>query len=158
MLGVKHLFICINGTLPLHISIRALELDGEIVTTTFSFVATVNSIIWEGCTPVFADILKDSPNIDFGKIERLITSKTQAILATHFYGYPCHMDALQQIADKHGLRVIYDGAHAIGCTYQGRPLLQYGDVSTCSLHAIKVSQMGGGGCVSTNDDEVAARL
>lgn len=158
IIGVKHLFICSNGTLPLHMSIRALNLSGEIITTPFSFVATVNSIIWEGCKPVFADISERSPNINPENIEKLINKKTQAIIATHVYGYPCDTNAIERVAKKYNLKVIYDGAHAFGCTYHGKSLLAFGDISTCSFHATKIFQMAEGGCVATNDDEIANRI
>jgi dTDP-4-amino-4,6-dideoxygalactose transaminase len=157
-LGVKHLLFCSNGTIVLQMAIKALGLTKEIITTPFSYVATANAIAWEGCTPVFADIEPETFTIDPAKIEAAITENTEAILATHVYGFPCKIEAIQTIADKHGLKVIYDGAHAFGCTYNGRSLLDYGDISTCSFHATKLFHTVEGGCVITSDDNLAEKL
>lgn len=157
-LGVKHLLFCSNGTIVLQMAIKALGLTKEIITTPFSYVATANAIAWEGCTPVFVDIEPDTFTIDPKKIETAITEDTQAILATHVYGFPCKIEAIQAIADKHGLKVIYDGAHAFGCRYQGNALLSYGDISTCSFHATKLFHTVEGGCIITHNDELANRL
>src|SRR5690606_39157152 len=113
-LGVKHLLFVANGTVALQMAIKALDLKGEIITTPFSFIVTTSSIVWEGCTPVFVDIDDKSLNIDPEKIEDAITDKTTAILATHVYGNPCDLEAIDKIAKKHNLKVIYDGAHAFG--------------------------------------------
>lgn len=157
-LGVKHLFFTSNGTVVLQMAIKALGLTGEIITTPFSYVATTNAILWEGCTPVFADIDPVTFNIDPLQIEKVITPNTQAILATHVYGIPCDIDGIQRIADKHGLKVIYDGAHAFGCTLDNKAVLAYGDISTCSFHATKVFHTVEGGCVITSDDHHAEKL
>lgn len=157
-LGVQHLLFCSNGTIVLQMAIKALGLTKEIITTPFSYVATANAIAWEGCTPVFADIEPDTFTIDPQKIEAAITEDTQAILATHVYGFPCKIEAIQAIANKHGLKVIYDGAHAFGCRYKGQSLLHYGDISTCSFHATKVFHTVEGGCVITNDDFLYEKL
>lgn len=157
-LGVKHLFFTSNGTVVLQMAIKAMGLTGEIITTPFSYVATTNAILWEGCTPVFADIDPVTFNLDPSQIERVISSKTQAILATHVYGIPCDIEAIQRIADKYGLKVIYDGAHAFGCTFKQKALLSYGDISTCSFHATKVFHTVEGGCVITSDDHLAEKL
>ncbi|MCB0447369.1 MAG: aminotransferase class I/II-fold pyridoxal phosphate-dependent enzyme, partial [Gelidibacter sp.] len=141
-LGSSHLIAMTNGTLPLQIAVKALSLTGEIVTTPFSYVATISSIIWEGCTPVFVDIHPEYLTIDETKIEAAITSKTTGILATHVFGNPCHVEAIEAIAKKHGLKVIYDGAHCFGVTYKGQSLFNYGDVSTCSFHATKLFHTG----------------
>ncbi|MGK0384713.1 MAG: dTDP-4-amino-4,6-dideoxygalactose transaminase, partial [Bacteroidia bacterium] len=113
-LGVKHVFLVTNGTIALQIAIKALELKGEVITTPFSYVATVSSIVWEGCTPVFVDINSRNFCMDTSKIEAAITKKTTAILATHVYGFPCDVIEVERIAKKHNLRVIYDAAHAFG--------------------------------------------
>ncbi len=157
-LGVKHLFFCSNGTIVLQMAIKALGLTKEIITTPFSYVATANVIAWEGCTPVFADIEPDTLTIDPTKIEAAITENTEAILATHIFGFPCKMEAIASIAQKHNLKVIYDGAHAFGSVYKGKSLLNYGDISTCSFHATKLFHTGEGGCVITNDDTLAEKL
>jgi dTDP-4-amino-4,6-dideoxygalactose transaminase len=114
--------------------------------------------MWEGCTPVFVDINPNDFCIDAGKIETAITENTQAIMATHVYGYPCDVEKIEQIAQKHNLKVIYDAAHAFGCTYNGKALLSYGDISTCSFHATKLFHTVEGGCIITNDDKIANQL
>ncbi|MFZ1527352.1 MAG: DegT/DnrJ/EryC1/StrS family aminotransferase [Ferruginibacter sp.] len=154
-LGVKHLFFVNNGTIALQIAIKALKLTGEVITTPFSYVATTNSILWENCTPVFADINDADFNIDPSKIEALITPKTSAVMATHVYGNPCNAEVLDNICEKHGLKLIYDGAHAFGTMYKERSLLSYGDISTCSFHATKLFHTVEGGAIITNDDELA---
>lgn len=157
-LEVKHLLFVTNGTLALQLAIKALDLKGEIITTPFSFVATTSSIVWEGCKPVFVDIDKDSLNIDPEKIEAAITENTSAILATHVYGNPCDVERIQKIAEKHSLKVIYDAAHAFGVKVNGRSVLDYGDISTCSLHATKLYHSVEGGLVVTRDPKLLKRL
>jgi len=157
-LGVKHLLFCNNGTVVLQMALKALKITGEVITTPFSYVATTTAILWENCTPVFVDINETDFCINASKIEAAITSKTQAILATHVYGCPCDVDAIERIAQKYKLKVIYDGAHAFGTGYKNRSLLSYGDISTCSFHATKVFHTGEGGCIITNDDETARQL
>ncbi|MBL7701544.1 MAG: DegT/DnrJ/EryC1/StrS family aminotransferase [Ferruginibacter sp.] len=157
-LGVKHLFFTGNGTIAIQIAIKALELKGEIITTPFSYVATTNSILWEGCTPVFADIKNTDFNIDPGKIESLITENTSAILATHVYGNPCDVVAIKAIADKNNLKVIYDGAHAFGTRFNNQQVLAFGDIATCSFHATKLFHTIEGGCIITNDDDLAEKI
>jgi dTDP-4-amino-4,6-dideoxygalactose transaminase len=157
-LGVKHLLFTSNGTVVLQMALKAFNITKEVITTPFSYVATSNVIVWEGCTPVFVDIHKKDFCIDADKIEAAITENTQAILATHVYGYPCDVEKIDTIATKHGLKVIYDGAHAFGCTLNGKPLLSFGDVSTCSFHATKLFHTVEGGCVITNDDDIARKL
>ncbi|MBT8301170.1 MAG: DegT/DnrJ/EryC1/StrS family aminotransferase, partial [Maribacter sp.] len=130
-LDVNHLLFVTNGTIALQLAIKALGLEGEIITTPFTYVATTSSIVWEGCSPVFVDIDKESLNIDATKIEAAITEKTSAIMATHVYGNPCDVDAIQKIADTHNLKVIYDGAHAFGVKVNGDSVFNYGDISTC---------------------------
>lgn len=157
-LGVKHLLFCTNGTIVLQMALKAYNITGEVITTPFSYVATANSILWEGCTPIFADIEPNTFCIDSDKIEELITHRTQAILATHVYGYPCAIEKIESLAAKYRLKVIYDGAHAFGCMYRGKSLLSYGDISTCSFHATKVFHTVEGGCIITNDDAIADKL
>lgn len=154
-LGVKHLFFCTNGTVAIQIAIKALKLQKQIITTPFSYVATTNSILWENCKPIFVDITSTDFNIDTEKIEEAITVDTEAILATHVYGNPCYIENINKIAEKHNLKVIYDGAHAFGTKYKGQSLLSYGDISTCSFHATKLFHTVEGGCIITNDDELA---
>lgn len=157
-LKVKHLLYVSNGTVALQMAIKALDLKGEIITTPFSFVATTSSIVWEGCTPIFVDIDKDSLNMDAAKIEQAITEYTSAILATHVYGNPCDVTAIEKIAKKHNLRVIYDGAHAFGVQVNGKSIFEYGDISICSLHATKLYHSIEGGLMITNDSLFLKKL
>ena len=157
-LGVKHLFVCSNGTIALQIAIRSLELKGEIITTPYSYVATLNSIIWENCTPVFADINLTDFNLDPDSVISKITKNTKAILATHVYGNPCDVKKLKDVSDRYDLKIIYDGAHAFSGSYEGQPILNYGDVSTCSLHATKLFHTVEGGLMVTSDDEIAKKI
>ncbi len=150
-LGVSNMIAMTNGTLPLQIAIKALGLKGEIITTPFSYVATTSSIVWEGCTPVFVDIHPEYLTIDETKIEAAITPRTTAILATHVFGNPCAVEEIDVIAKKHGLKVIYDGAHAFGVTYKGKSIFSYGDVTTCSFHATKLFHTGEGGALFFKD-------
>jgi len=155
---VKHMLFLSNGTIAIQIAIKALGLKGEIITTPFSYVATTSSIVWEGCKPVFADIDPKSLNIDPAKIEECITEHTTGILATHVYGNPCDVEAIESIAKKHNLKVIYDAAHAFGVTYKGRSVFEYGDISTCSFHATKVFHSAEGGAVFANDPELIKEM
>lgn len=148
-----------NGTIAIELAINALGLkDCEIITTPFSFVATLNSILWQNCKPVFVDINPNNYNIDVSKIEEKITPNTKAILAVHVFGVPCDVHAIDKIAKKHDLKVIYDGAHAFGVEYDGRKLLTYGDVSTCSFHATKVFHTIEGGMCVAKDSEVNKKI
>ncbi|WP_339709607.1 DegT/DnrJ/EryC1/StrS family aminotransferase [Cyclobacterium amurskyense] len=157
-LEVKHLLYVTNGTIALQMAIKALELKGEIITTPFSFVATTSSIVWEGCTPVFVDIDPNSLNIDSSRIEAAITENTSAILATHVYGNPCDVEAIERIAQKHDLKVIYDGAHAFGVRINGKSIFDYGDISTCSLHATKLYHSIEGGLIMTKNSGLLKKL
>lgn len=157
-LKVDHLLYVTNGTIALQMAIKALGIMGEIITTPFSFVATTSSIVWEGCTPVFIDIDAKTLNIDAAKIEAAITDKTQAILATHVYGNPCDVITIEKIAQKYKLKVIYDGAHAFGVQIKGKSIFDYGDISTCSLHATKLYHSIEGGLVITKCPELLKKL
>ena len=157
-LKLQHLLFVTNGTVALQMAIKALEITGDIITTPFSFIATTSSIVWEGCTPVFVDIDPESLCIDPEKIEEAITENTQAILATHVYGNPCDVDAIQAIADKHHLKVIYDAAHAFGVEVNGRSVFEYGDISTCSLHATKLYHTIEGGLLVTKNPDLLKKL
>jgi len=150
-LGVNYLFFCSNGTIVIQMALKALNITGEVITTPFSYVATTNSILWEGCEPVFTDISSRDFNIDCSLIEKSITPKTTAILATHVYGNPCDVETIERIANKYRLKVIYDGAHAFGVQYKGKSLLSYGDIATCSFHATKIFHTVEGGSISCND-------
>ena len=153
-LGVKNLMVCNNGTIVLQMALKALGIQGEVITTPFSYVATVNTILWENCKPVFVDIEPSTFCINTELIEDSITEHTQAILCTHVYGLPCNVERIKEIADKHKLKVIYDGAHAFGSVYNSISLLNYGDISTCSFHATKLFHTVEGGCIIVNDDAI----
>lgn len=157
-LKVNHLLFVTNGTVALQIAIKALELTGEIITTPFSFVATTSSIVWESCTPIFVDIDKESLNIDVTKIEKAITKKTSAIIATHVYGNPCNVEVIEEIAKKHNLKVIYDGAHAFGVKVGNKSVFEYGDISICSLHATKLYHSTEGGLIITKDAKLLKKM
>ncbi|NVO85921.1 DegT/DnrJ/EryC1/StrS family aminotransferase [Hymenobacter terrestris] len=157
-LGVRHFFYVNNGTIALQIALKALDIRGEVLTTPFSYVATTSSIVWEGCVPVFVDIDPETLCIDPTLLEAAITPRTQAIMATHVYGNPCNVEAIEEIANRHGLRVIYDAAHAFGTQLNGTSVLNYGDISTLSFHATKLFHTGEGGGIATNDDELAHRI
>ena len=157
-LGTDNFVAVSNGTIALQMAIKALDLNGEIITTPFTWIATISAIKWEGCTPVFCDIDPETLNIDPYKIEELITDKTVAIMPVHVFGNPCDVEAIDAIAKKHNLKVIYDAAHAVGSTYKGRSLLEWGDISATSLHATKILNTAeGGGCI-TRDPELNKRL
>jgi len=157
-LGVKHLFFVSNGTIALQIAIKALELEGEIITTPFSYVATSSTIVWEGIKPVYADIDENTFNIDPQKIEEKITEKTNAIVCTHVFGNPCDVEAIVAIAERHKLKVIFDAAHAFDVEYNNTSVLNYGDISTLSFHATKIFHTAEGGAVVTNNDELAHKI
>ena len=157
-LQLPHLLYLSNGTIALQIAIKALELKGEIISTPFSYVATTSSIVWEGCTPVFVDIDPNTFNIDPTKIEAAITPQTSAILATHVYGNPCDVESIANIAQRHGLKIIYDGAHCFGTKYKGESIFKWGDISTASFHATKIFHTIEGGAVMTTDPELLKRM
>lgn len=155
---INNLIITNNGTIPIQIALKLLGNQGEIITTPFSYVATTSAIIWENCKPVFVDIHPEFLSIDETKIEAAITPKTTAILATHVFGNPCHIEAIEKIAKKHNLYVIYDAAHCFGITYNGNSIFNYGDVSTCSFHATKIFHTGEGGAMFCNDEKLFHKL
>jgi len=157
-LGVPNSELVANGTLAIQLAIKALDLQGEIITTPYSYVATTGAILWEGCEPVFVDIEDQTFCIDPDLIEAAITEKTTAILATHVYGYPCDVLKIKQIADKYNLKVIYDAAHAFGVKLSGESLLVHGDCSALSFHATKLFQTAEGGAVICNDAKAAKRV
>lgn len=157
-LAVNHILVTNNGTIPIQIALKLLGNGGEIITTPFSYVATSAAIVWEHCTPVFVDIHPDYLTMDETKIEAAITEKTTCILATHVFGNPCHVEAIEAIAKKHHLKVIYDAAHAFGVTYNGASIFEYGDVSTCSFHATKLFHTGEGGALFAKDEDLQHQL
>jgi len=157
-LDIDNFIASSNGTLAIQLAIAALELKGEVITTSFSWIATISAIKWEGCTPVFCDIDPETLNIDPAKIEMLITDKTVAIVPVHVFGNPCDVIAIEAIAKKYNLKVIYDAAHAIGSFFEDKSILTYGDISATSLHATKLLNTAeGGGCV-TNDKELQNKI
>ncbi|ESU20804.1 DegT/DnrJ/EryC1/StrS aminotransferase [Flavobacterium cauense R2A-7] len=157
-LSVSNIIITNNGTIPLQIALKLLGKQGEIITTPFSYVATTASILWENCKPVFVDIDPEYLTIDETQIEVAITDKTTAILATHVFGNPCHLEKIEKIAEKHNLKVIYDAAHAFGVSYNGKSIFDYGDVSTCSFHATKLFHTGEGGAMFANNPDLQHQL
>ncbi len=156
--GVKHLFLTANGTLALQIAIKVFGLQKKIITTPFSYVATTNSILWENCEPVFVDINLNDFCIDANLIEDAITPEVEAILAVHVYGYPCDVYAIEEIARKHNLRVIYDAAHAFGSCLNGRAVSSFGDLSAMSFHATKLFHTVEGGALITDNDDIARKI
>jgi dTDP-4-amino-4,6-dideoxygalactose transaminase len=152
------MIVMTNGTLPLQIGIKALGITKEVITTPFSYIATSSAIVWEGCRPVFVDINPDYLTIDETQIEAAITKHTSAILVTHVFGNPCHVEEIQRIAQKHKLKVIYDAAHCFGVTYKGQSIFNFGDMSTCSFHATKLFHTGEGGAAFCNTKEVYDRV
>ena len=158
-LGVEYLSLFTNGTLPLVTALQALGLtQGEVITTPYSFVATTHSIWWNGLTPVFVDIDPETGNIDPDKIEAAITERTVAVMPVHVYGQPCDVERIDAIAKKHGLKVIYDAAHAFGVTQNGVSILNFGDISTLSFHATKVFNTIEGGALICHSREMKEKI
>ena len=157
-LKVPYISLFTNGTLPLITALQALRITGEVITTPYSFVATTHSLWWNGIKPVFVDIDPETCNIDPEKIEAAITPKTTAIMPVHVYGKPCDMESIQMIADKYGLKVIYDAAHAFGVEVNGKSVLEAGDMSTLSFHATKVYNTVEGGALICHDEQTKQRI
>lgn len=157
-LKVPYVSLFTNGTLPLLTALQALRITGEVITTPYSFVATTHALWWNGIKPVFVDIDLSTGNIDPQKIEAAITPRTTAILPVHVYGKPCDTEAIQTIADKYGLKVIYDAAHAFGVEVNGESLLNAGDMSTLSFHATKVFNTIEGGAMVMHDEKTKQRI
>lgn len=157
-LGVDNILIMNNGTIPLQIALKLLGGGGEVITTPFSYVATTAAIVWENCTPVFVDIDPEYLTIDETKIEAAITSKTTCILATHVFGNPCNVEAIDIIAKKYNLKVIYDAAHCFGVKYKGKSIFEYGDISTCSFHATKLFHTAEGGAIFCKDKALMNKI
>lgn len=157
-LNVPYVCLFTNGTLPLICALQALRITGEVITTPYSFVATTHSLWWNGIKPVFVDIDPKTCNINPDKIEAAITPKTTAIMAVHVYGTPCNVERIQEIADKYGLKVIYDAAHAFGVKINGRSILESGDMSTLSFHATKVYSTIEGGALICHDEKMKKRI
>lgn len=157
-LKVPYISLFTNGTLPLLTALQALHITGEVITTPYSFVATTHSIWWNGCKPVFVDIEESTCGMDPDKIEAAITPRTTAIMPVHCYGKPCNMERIQAIADKYGLKVIYDAAHAFGVEVNGQSVLCHGDMATLSFHATKVYNTLEGGALVMHDAETKKRV
>lgn len=157
-LKVPYISLFTNGTLPLLTSLQALRISGEVITTPYSFVATTHSLWWNGIKPVFVDIDPTNCGMDPDCIEAAITPNTTAILPVHCYGNPCDVDRIQSIADKYGLKVIYDAAHAFGVEINGKSILEYGDLSTLSFHATKVFTTIEGGAMVMHDEATKQRI
>jgi len=157
-LKVPYISLFTNGTLPLMCALQALRITGEVITTPYSFVATTHSLWWNGIKPVFVDIDPVTCNIDPEKIEAAITPKTTAIMPVHVYGTPCDTERIQEIADKYGLKVIYDAAHAFGVEIKGKSVLEAGDMSTLSFHATKVYNTIEGGALICHDEKTKKRI
>lgn len=152
-LNVPNMVAATNGTLALQLAVKALGLKGEIITTPFTFIATVSSIMWEHCTPVFVDIDPETFNIDPSKIEEKITCHTVGIMPVHVFGNTCDIEAIDEIARKHNLKVIYDACHSFGVQYKGKSVFEYGDISVTSFHATKMLNTAeGGGCFTLNKE------
>ena len=157
-LKVPFVSLFTNGTLPLLTALQALDIKGEVITTPYSFVATTHAIWWNGCTPVFVDVDPATGNIDHAKIEAAITPRTTAIMPVHVYGTPCKTKEIQDIADRHGLKVIYDAAHAFGVEQDGESILKAGEISTISFHATKVFNTIEGGAMIMHSAEMKQRI
>ena len=157
-LKVPYISLFTNGTLPLITALQALRITGEVITTPYSFVATTHSLWWNGIKPVFVDIDPTTGNIDPDKIEAAITPKTTAIMPVHVYGQPCNTERIQTIADKYGLKIIYDAAHAFGVEVNGESILKAGDMSTLSFHATKVYNTIEGGALVMHDEKTKQRI
>ena len=158
LLGVRNCIAMCNGTVALEIAIRALGLSGEVIVPSFTFVATAHSLQWQEITPVFCDIDPDTYNIDCAKIEKLITPRTTGIIGVHLWGRHCAIADLEKIAERHGLHLIFDAAHALGCSSHGSMIGSFGDAEVFSFHATKFINSFEGGAVATNDDELANRI
>lgn len=157
-LKVPYISLFTNGTLPLITALQALRIQGEVITTPYSFVATTHSLWWNGIKPVFVDIDPATGNIDPNKIEAAITPNTTAIMPVHVYGKPCDTEAIQDIADKYGMKIIYDAAHAFGVEVNGESILNAGDLSTLSFHATKVYNTIEGGALVMHDEKMKKRI
>lgn len=157
-LGVNHCITMCNATIALEIAAKALGLSGEVIVPSLTFVATAHALQWQEITPVFCDIDRDSYNMDPQQVERHITSKTTGILATHVYSRPCDIEALQEVANRNGLKLMFDAAHAFGCSYKGRMIGNFGECEVFSFHATKFFNTFEGGAIATNNAELAEKI
>ena len=158
ILGVKHCIAMCNATIGLEIAIRALDLRGEVIVPSFTFIATAHALQWQEITPVFADIDPRTHNLDPAQVERMITPRTSGIIGVHVWGRPCDADSLEKIARRHNLKLLFDAAHAFGCSHRGRMVGNFGNAEVLSFHATKFLNTFEGGAVVTNDDELNAKI
>jgi dTDP-4-amino-4,6-dideoxygalactose transaminase len=158
MLGVKHCIAMCNATIALEISIRALGMTGEVIVPSFTFIATAHALEWQQIKPVFCDIDPATHNLDPQRVEELITPRTTGIIGVHVWGRACDIDGLSEIAERHKLKLLFDAAHALGCSYQGQLVGSFGDAEVFSFHATKFFNTFEGGAVTTNNDELATRI
>jgi dTDP-4-amino-4,6-dideoxygalactose transaminase len=158
MVGVNHCIAVCNGTIAMEIAVRALELKGEVIVPSMTFIATAHSLQWQEITPAFCDVDPSTHNIDPERIERLISPRTTGIIGVHLWGRPCNTEALYEIANKHGLRLLFDAAHAFGCSYGGKMIGCFGDAEIFSFHATKFFNSFEGGAVLTNNPDLAAKI
>lgn len=156
--GAKHCIAMSNGTAALEIMIRALDLTGEVIVPSFTFIATAHALQWQGITPVFCDVDPQTHTIDPAQVERLITPKTSGILGVHVWGRPCDVQGLTQVAQRHNLKLAFDAAHAVGCSYQGQMIGNFGEAEVFSFHATKFINAFEGGAIVTNNDELARKI
>jgi dTDP-4-amino-4,6-dideoxygalactose transaminase len=157
-LGVRHCIAVCNATVALELAIRALRMTGEVIVPSFTFVATAHALQWQGITPVFCDVLSSTHSIDPERVEASITSRTTGIIGVHLWGKPCTVEALADIAHRRGLELMFDAAHAFGCSHQGRMIGNFGRAEVFSFHATKFLNTLEGGAITTNDDELAASM
>lgn len=157
-IGVKHCIAMCNGTVALEIAIRAAELTGEVILPSFTFIATAHALQWQEITPVFCDIDPHTYTINPWRVEAMITPRTTGIIGVHLWGRPCNVEALTEIAQKHNLKLMFDAAHAFGCSYKGQMVGNFGDAEVFSFHATKFFNAFEGGAIATNDDELAAKV
>jgi dTDP-4-amino-4,6-dideoxygalactose transaminase len=157
-IGVRHCIALCNATIALEIATRALELEGEVIVPSFTFIATAGSQSWLGITPVFCDVDPKTHNLDPAKVEKMITPRTTGIIGVHVWGRSCDIDALTEIARRHKLKLMFDAAHAFGCSYKGRLLGAFGEAEVYSFHATKFLNTFEGGAVVTNNDELAHKM
>lgn len=157
-LGVKHCIAVCNATVGLEVAARALDFEGEVIMPSMTFVATAHALQWQKITPVFCDIDPQTHNIDPDKIEALITPRTTGIVGVHLWGRPCEVDRLEAVAKRHHLRLMYDAAHAYGCSFKGRMVGNFGDLEVFSFHATKFINSFEGGAITTNNDALAAKI
>jgi dTDP-4-amino-4,6-dideoxygalactose transaminase len=158
MVGVKHCIATCNATIALEIAIRAAGLHGEVIIPSFTFIATAHALQWQEITPVFCDIDPQTHTIDPARLEAMITPRTTGIIGVHLWGQPCNIDALTSIAKKHNLKLMFDAAHAFGCSYQGQMIGNFGELEVFSFHATKFINSFEGGAIVTNNDELAAKI